>query len=435
VKRALAGCVAVAFLLGAGAALAARGYSDTSGDSNAAPDITSVEVAEGTAGVLAIRVSIGNFQTLPANSWVNVWFDVDSDTQTGDAGDEALVRYSSVGSLQLYAWDGSRLVESSTVGMTGSYAAGVLSLSLPRVSINAIGGFGLLAVSSRGQFEESDQFVASDYAPDVGRSAYDGTTPAVFPDALNDHDAAPDITGVRVSDAKSGWITFAVSTPNYVKLSVESALVLLVDVDNNGRTGEDGADLGITIVAGELALQRWDARSKSWVPDDLPTRARVRNSGNVVSVDVHASELDNARRFGFSLLSLDLNTAIQEVQAADFAPDDLSFWRYTLAHKPALKLVVTRLFAAPSKPKAGRPFTVGMAVTRSDTGRAVTNGTVGCRVLSAKKKVPATGRISGGAGRCSFVVPKSATGSVIRGTITVRSDGKAVSEDFAFDVL
>jgi hypothetical protein len=435
VKRTLAGFVAVAFLLGAGAALAARGYSDTSGDSNAAPDITSVEVAEGTAGVLAIRVSIGNFQALPTNSWVNLWFDVDSDTQTGDAGDEALVRYSSDGSLQLYAWDGSRLIESSTAGMTGSYAAGVLSLSLPRVSINAIGGFGLLAVSSRGQFEESDQFVASDYAPDVGRSAYDGTTPAVFPDALNDHDAAPDITGVRVSDAKSGWITFAVSTPNYARLPVESALVLLVDVDNNGRTGEDGADLGITSVAGEVALERWDTRSKNWVPDDLPTRARVRNSGNVVSVDVHTSELDNARRFGFSLLSLDLNTAIQEVQAADFAPDDLSFWRYTLANKPALKLVFTRIIAKPAKPKAGRTFTVGFVVTRSDTGRGVTAGTVGCRVLSAETKVPAKGRIAGGAGLCTFVVPKSAQGSVIRGTVTVRSGGKSLARDFAFLVL
>ena len=51
------GGVAVAVLVLAGMAVAARGYSDAAGDSNAAPDITSVDVAEGTPGVLAITLS------------------------------------------------------------------------------------------------------------------------------------------------------------------------------------------------------------------------------------------------------------------------------------------------------------------------------------------------------------------------------------------
>ncbi len=34
----------------------------------------------------------GNYQTLPVNSWVNLWFDLDSDPSTGDDGDEGLVR-------------------------------------------------------------------------------------------------------------------------------------------------------------------------------------------------------------------------------------------------------------------------------------------------------------------------------------------------------
>jgi hypothetical protein len=146
------------------------------------------------------------------------------------------------------------------------------------------------------------------------------------------------------------------------------------------------------------------------------------------------SELGNTRRFGFSLASADVNTAAQQVQAADFAPDGFAFWRYALTNKPALKLVVTRVFASASGPMAGRPFTVALGVTRSDTGRPVTSGTVECRVVSRGHKVLATGRISGGAGRCTFAVPKGAIGSVIRGTITVHSGGKAVSNDFAFVV-
>src|SRR5207342_386739 len=100
------------------------------------------------------------------------------------------------------------------------------------------------------------------------------------------------------------------------------------------RTGEDGVDARITVVGTEVALERWEPRTKDWLPDDLPTRARVRSARNVVSVDVHVSELDNTHRFGFSLASLDVNTAAQTVQAVDFAPNDFSFWRYVLANKP-----------------------------------------------------------------------------------------------------
>jgi hypothetical protein len=434
VKLVLAGCVAATILLATSVALAAHGYTDTADDANTAPDITSLDIAETTPGVLTIHLSIGNYQALPANSWVNLWFDVDSNPRTGDVGDEALVRYGADGILELFAWNGSRLVEGSTTGATGSFAAGVLSVSVPRASIGAVGAFEILAVASRGQVQGTDQLIASDYVPNEGRSSFTGPEPAVFSDPANDHDAAPDITSVRVSDAKSGWVTFAISTPNYQTLPAESVVLVWVDVDDNGRTGLGGADLQLTILGTEITLERWDPHANAWVLEDPPTRARVRNSGNVVSVDVHVSELDNTRRFRFSLASADVNTATQQIQGADFAPDGFAFWRYALANKPAVKLVVTRVFASAIRPTAGRTFTVGLGVTRSDTGRPVTSGTVGCRVLSHGHTVPAAGRISGGAGRCTFVVPKGAVGSVIRGTITVHSGGKAVSDDFAFVV-
>ena len=433
-KLVLAGCVAVTILLATSVALAAHGYTDTADDANAAPDITSLDIAEATLGVLTIHLSVGNYQALPENSWVNLWFDVDSNPRTGDAGDEALVRYGADGVLELFVWDGSRLVEGSTAGATGSFAAGMLSVSVPRASINAGGAFGILAVASRGQVQGTDQLIASDYVPNDGRSSFTGPEAATVSDPANDHDAAPDITSVRVSDAKSGWVTFAISTPNYEKLPDESVVLVWVDVDDNGRTGLGGADLQLTIVGSEVALERWDSRANAWRPDDLPTRARSRNSGSVVSVDVHVSELDNARRFRFSLASADVNTATQQIQGADFAPDGFAFWRYALVNKPALKLVFTRIVTTPVRPRAGKPFTVGFAVTRSDTGRGVTSGTVGCRVRSHEMSVPAKGHISHGAGLCSFVVPKSARGSVLRGTITVHSGGRSLARDFAYAV-
>ncbi len=426
------GGVVLAMLVSAGMALAAHGYSDVAGDANTAPDITSLEVVEATTGVLTIKLSVGNFQSLPDDSWVNLWFDLDSDQGTGDAGDEALVRYRSDGGIELYAWDGAQLVEGSTANVTASFAAGVLSVSLPKASIAAAESFGLLAVSSRAQSIGQDELIASDYAPNAGRSAYVAPGLTAFPDAVGDHDAAPDVTSVRVSDAKSGWITFAVTTPNYATLPSESAIVLTVDADSNPETGEGGAELTVTLVGGEVALDRWNGRR--WVPDTAPTRVRARNSKHVVAIDLHVSELGNAPRFGFSLLSVDLNTAVEGAVAADVAPNDFSYWGYALANRPALVLVATDPVAKPSHPRAGRPFTVSLPVTRSDTRRPITTGAVSCRVLAAGAKVQATGRVVGGAAQCAFVVPRAAKGKVLRGTISVRSGGKVVARDFSYVV-
>lgn len=415
-----------------GVALAARGYSDPAGDANSAPDITALEISEAEA-VLAIRVAVGNFQALPDGSWVNVWFDTDSDQQTGDAGDEALVRYSSDESLELFTWDGTRLVERAPTGITAAFGGGSLQLSVPRAAVAATGAVGLLVVSSREQAGSNEAIVASDFVPDRGRAAFTAAAVAVT-DPAGDQDGAPDITDVRVSDVKSGWVTFAVSTPNYAALPAETLLAVVIDVDDNARTGQGGADVAISVGGGEIALERWEPRS-GWLPDDLPTRARVRQSRNQVLVDVHVSELENTRRFGFSLVGLDVNTADEQVLGVDLAPDSGASWRYVLANKAALKLVLTRFVTKPARPRGGKSFTVGFAATRSDTGRGVTSGTVGCRVLAKEKKVPARGRIAGGAGLCTFVVPRSAVGSVVRGTVTVRSGGASLAWDFAFVVL
>jgi hypothetical protein len=55
-------------------------------------------------------------------------------------------------------------------------------------------------------------------------------------------------------------------------------------------------------------------------------------------------------------------------------------------------------------------------------------------VTVAGRKVAARGTISGGAGHCSVTVPADARGARVRGTITVRSGGKAISADFAYVV-
>lgn len=418
-------------LVFAGVALSAGSYSDVRGDNNAAPDITSVGVAERVVGSIELTIAVGNYQTLPDNSWVNVWFDLDSDPETGDDGDEALVRYLSDGSLAIYVWDGAQLVDSPTTSATASFSAGALTLSVPKSVLGAESSFGILVVSARGQEIADEELIAADYAPNSGRSAFVGPAAAAFLDGANDHEAAPDIGSIRVTDAKDGWVSFAITTPNYVKLPSESVLNVSVDSDNRSITGDGGADVLIVTVGGAFELQRWSATTKSWRPDDALTRVRLRNTGSVVTLDVHRSELGNGGRLGFAVVTADVNPSTSAIVGLDVAPDDASFFTYTYANKAA-RLLAGTAFGTPARPQAGKRFMVSVPMRHSDTGRRITSGTVSCNVRVGATKVRANGSVGSGAGRCALVVPSK--GSAVSGSMIVRSGGKSVTARFSFEV-
>ncbi len=428
----VAGLVTGSLLIFAAGALADASFSDAQGDDNAAPDATSVTVSESADGTITIALTVANYQALPPNSWINVWFDLDSNQKTGDAGDEALVRYRSNGAIDFYYWNGSELVSRASTGMAGRFEAGALTVTLPRSALGSPTSFGVLAVTSRQQQLGEDALIASDYAPDQGRSAYVSPAQLVVPDPQGDQDAAPDLAGVKVSDTKDGWISFAISTPNYAVLPADTVLLLEIDRDGRPSTGDAGAEVLVTNIGGEVILERWSAREKEWIEDDSPTRVRARNVAGVVTLDVHRSELDDVARFGFSLISADINTLAESVLALDFMPDDLSYFKYTLANRPPLRLIGGQAFGTPSSPRAGRPFTVKLPVSRSDTGRAISSGTVTCNVTAGGKRVPAVGKVRAGGGQCSLVVPETA--ALIRGSLTVHSGGKSVSARFSFRV-
>jgi hypothetical protein len=425
---------ASAGLLLANLALGAASYSDAAGDDNAAPDITSVQLSESADGVVTLTVAVANYPQLPAESWFNLWFDLDSNPNTGDAGDEVLVRYVSDGAVELWEWHGAEMVERAAVGIAGRFEGGVLTVTVPKSELGGDTVFGVLAVSSRSQEFGQSQLIASDYAPDRGRSQYTGPAIASFDDADADQDAAPDMTSVRVSDDKEGWITFAITTPNYETLPADSVLALAIDADGRPTTGDVGAELLIRSLAGELIFERWSQAERVWVDDKPPHRVRIRNAASTVTVDVHRSELGSAPRFGFSLATLDINTQAESVLAADLAPDDGDFYRYTLANKPALRLLAGRVSATPARPRAGRPFTVKLAVRRSDTNGPITAGKVSCRVVLGGRPLQARGSVAGGAAQCSVAVPSSAAGSRLRGTISVRVGAQSAAANFAYVV-
>ncbi len=429
---AAAACVA---LLAAGIAFGAgaASFSDVVGDDNAAPDITAVSVSE-AGEILTLRVTVRNYQVLPTGTWFNIWFDLDRNAQTGDiAGDESMVRFFDTGDLEHYVWNGTDWIEAAPTGVTSAYSAGVLTMTLPK-SLLGSSNFGVLAVGARGQQLSGELFVAADLAPNSGRSPFTSPTPGDFPDPVNDNSAAPDIAQVRVTDAKNGWIRFAITTPNRATLPAQSVLILSIDRDAKPNTGASGSEVSITDVGGELTLQRFNARTRRWSNDPSPTRLKQRSGGNVITLEVHRSELDNAPRFGFKLTSADLDTATGEAVAIDFAPNSGRFWRYALANPVAVRLLAAKPSGVPARPRAGRPFLVRQAVKRSDTSAAITSGTVTCTATLGGKRLVAKGSLVRGVGRCSMRIPAGMSGKRLRGSLTVRSTGSSLTSKFTYVV-
>lgn len=429
----VAGAAACALLAFAGLALGARSFTDGTGDNNAAPDVTGVSLAH-AAGTLTVTVAVQNYAALPATSWFNLWFDVDNNTSTGDnAGDEALIRYLANGTVEYFSWNGNQFVQGAATGMTGAFSAGTLTLNAPLTALGNDTSFGMLAVSSRNQVRQETSFIASDFAPNSGRSVFAGA-PAAFPDATGDHDAAPDIAGVNVSDTADGWVRFAISTPNYATLPNESFVFIDFDRDNRAISGDGGAEVSLAYTGGEYQLQKRDLVRNRWVADARPTRIRTQNTANVLTIDIHRSELDDTPRFGFSITTADVNSAADAILALDIAPeggDGVPFWRYELSNKPALRLIQSPLLRTPAAPRAGRAFLVKLPVRRTDTSIGITKGKVACTASVAGAKLRAVGSVKQGEARCAMAVPRAAKGKRLSGSIKVTVAGKTATAKFA----
>ena len=413
-------------------ALAAASFSDSAGDNNAAPDVTGVSVTESPEGILTLSVVVANYQALPTNSWFNLWFDLDNNPRTGDDGDEALVQYFDDGGIRFHRWVGSELVRRPATGMAGTFTAGALTVSVPKAALDTVASFGVLAVGLRSQDDgDGGENVAADYAPNSGRTHYASPGPVSIPDAPGDHDAAPDITKVDVSDTGSGRIRFAVSTPSHVALATSTWIEADFDLDRRRSTGDGGVEAYVAFGEGRVYAARWSSDADDFV-EVRGSGVTARSAGGVVTFDVPRKFLGDVASFDFYLVSGD--SSDDEDNAIDLAPNGNAWWKYTLTNKPTLRLVVGEPRGTPARPSAGRRFAVSIPVVRSDTARPLTSGSVACDVRVAGVRVNATGRVRSGQASCSLVVPASASGAPLRGALTVRSGGKTASARFAFVV-
>jgi hypothetical protein len=149
------------------AATAPAMFSDPSGDSGAAPDITSVAVSNTQAGQITFQVTIANEATLSPGAVIFVNIDSDQNPATGAPGYLGADDYLIIGLASGAAaarWDGSTWVQAPLPSLTASYANGVATFSLNKFDIGNPTGFNFYVDAQA----DTSNTSAADFAPDSG---------------------------------------------------------------------------------------------------------------------------------------------------------------------------------------------------------------------------------------------------------------------------
>jgi hypothetical protein len=258
-----------------------------------------------------------------------------------------------------------------------------------------------------------------------------------FQDSTGERADAPDITTVVVSNTNAGAITFKVNGPP--RFTDDMLIDLVIDSDNTATTGDPdtGGEYAIELFGGEANLFRWDGTNFSRRVNDPPQSTLTFSQ---LAITINASELGNTPRFNFAVTVITGVTVVNgdldfSAAHADFAPDlGHGLWNYKVNTAP-LKLVAKGFKLTPRRPLAGRTFTAALTVARNDTGATLKGGTVVCTASVAGARITARVRkFVGTQARCAWLIPGSARGKPIRGSITVVFEGRRISRSFSATV-
>jgi hypothetical protein len=247
-----------------------------------------------------------------------------------------------------------------------------------------------------------------------------------FSDAPGDSGAAPDVTDVVVgNDVVLGPLVFWVTLGNRPDgLTGDDTLVLFLNTDRNPATGDAGTDYAMAFDAESAGAFHWDGTTYAPIQSSS-LNARFFKGTKEVRIEIHPNDLGGTTAFDFFV-----EGALGD--AYDDAPNGPPDWTYTLS-SGLLHLAVVS--AVTTRPTAGKNLTVGLLVGRDDTGDALTVGKVRCaaRVGTRSLRVARSGFTSG-IPYCSWKVPKSAKGKLVRATTSVTYGGATAKKSVSLRV-
>jgi hypothetical protein len=254
---------------------------------------------------------------------------------------------------------------------------------------------------------------------------------ARFTDPAGDGGTAADITAVSVAHDASGNLTFAVTT-NQPTLPTGHVLTFYFDADESSSTGGAGVEFLLTFGESGWEFDRWNGTE--FVDAAASTASAVYSNG-VLTFKLNKSDLGGANTFVFYVVSYQYDED-GEVVASDDAPDGNEVYEYTLiAPLPAPKPLTLRASApvtVPAAPVHAKAFAVRVAVTRGDTSGALASGVVTCKASVAFKPLRAAGSLRAGRAGCAMVIPRTAKGKRLRGTIKVTFRNASVTKSFNY---
>lgn len=269
-------------------------------------------------------------------------------------------------------------------------------------------------------------------APSAGaapltRSSLHAASAEFFSDAAGDSGVAADITDVDVgNDVVDGPIVFWVTLANRPDdLIAGDDLSIYLDTDRNPATGDAGAEYAISVDAEVVGLYRWDVATSTYVfVESSSASARFSKGDKAMRVSVHPNDLGGITAFTFSVQS-------RSGEAIDAAPNGPPDWPYTLAAGP-VSLVVNAAALVPKTPVAGKKLAAALLITRRDINEVLSSGKVTCTLKVGTKSVrTARSGFSSGLPFCSWNVPRSAKGKLLRGSISVTFGGVTVKRTFS----
>jgi hypothetical protein len=272
----------------------------------------------------------------------------------------------------------------------------------------------------------------------LGGEARHANNSMTFTDSLGEDAAAPDITSVVVSNDDAGMITFQVNISNRPALTQDMFLLIFLDIDQKSSTGDPqayGADYLIELDPGNVSLLQWNGADYANATSQSSLTYAYGATG--ATIHVSASDLGKTRALNFGALAfsgfaLDPSGNPDTTNLKrDAAPDPgHGLFNYRVLTK--LVLTVTAFTTAPKPAKAGRPFTASLAANENDTAGPVQAGTVGCAAsIAGKRLVVVTHAVRNGVAVCVWRIPRTATGRIVRGLITLTVRGTSVTRGFS----
>lgn len=273
---------------------------------------------------------------------------------------------------------------------------------------------------------------------------------ASFVDKAADGGAAPDVTTVTVSNDDQGLVTFRVTVANRTALGADDVIAIPLatdDADIFRGLREDGVNY-ILVLDGTNgpSLLQWNGIDMDEV-DPRPASVSGSFADGVATLTARQEDLapgfpDLSVPVQLSFYVLGIAFSGSDVVAQDEAPDGSELWSYRLSQP--LRVIVTN-FDADKTIKAGKTLIALMGAAHGDTGAAVTAGRITCRARLGSKTLagkgrfvtvrvesPTTGRsVLSASAACSWKVPKTAKGKIIRGSMTLAESGVSNTRSFS----